>query len=95
MVCERYWEHKRFESKPFWQVHFGVVDADSGNILKFTSANRWTDKATATDIYNKVKETGSAIITKVVTKRKVAEYTEKTSNACAPKVQLNYLKQNK
>ena len=71
MVCERYWEHKRFESKPFWQVHFGVVDADSGNILKFTSANRWADKATATDIYNKVKDTGSAIITKVATKRKV------------------------
>ena len=71
MVCERYWENKRFESKPFWQVHFGVVDADSGNILKFTSANRWTDKGTATDIYNKVKDTGSAIITKVVTKRKV------------------------
>lgn len=71
MVCERYWEHKRFESKPFWQVHFGVVDADSGNILKFTSANRWIDKATATDIYNKVKDTGSAIITKVATKRKV------------------------
>ena len=71
MVCERYWENKRFESKPFWQVHFGVVDTESGNILKFTSANRWTDKATATDIYNKVKETGSAIITKVATKRKV------------------------
>ena len=71
MVCERYWEHKRFESKPFWQVHFGVVDADSGNILKFTSANRWTDKATASDIYSKVKETGSVIITKVATKRKV------------------------
>ena len=71
MVCERYWEHKRFESKPFWQVHFGVVDADSGNILKFTSANRWADKATATDIYNKVKYIGSAIITKVTTKRKV------------------------
>lgn len=71
MVCERYWEHKRFESKPFWQVHFGVVDTDSGNILKFTSANRWTDKATATDIYNKVKDTGSAIITKIATKRKV------------------------
>lgn len=71
MVCERYWEHKRFESKPFWQVHFGVVDADSGNILKFTSANRWADKATASDIYNKVKDTGSAIITKVVIKRKV------------------------
>ena len=71
MVCERYWEHKRFESKPFWQVHFGVVDADSGNILKFTSVNRWTGKATATDIYNKVKETGSVIITKVATKRKV------------------------
>ena len=71
MVCERYWEHKHFESKPFWQVHFGVVDADSGNILKFTSVNRWTDKATATYIYNKVKDIGSAIITKVTTKRKV------------------------
>ena len=71
MVCERYWENKRFESKPFWQVHFGVVDTDSGNILKFTSANRWADKGIATDIYNKVKETGSAIITKVATKRKV------------------------
>ena len=71
MVCERYWEHKRFESKPFWQVHFGVVDADSDNILKFTSANRWADKGTATDIYNKVKDTGSAIITKIATKRKV------------------------
>lgn len=50
MVCERYWEHKHFESKPFWQVHFGVVDTDNGNILKFTSVNRWTDKGTATDI---------------------------------------------
>ena len=71
MVCDRYWENKRFETKPFWQVHFGVVDAESGNILKFTSANRWTDKATATDIYNKVKETSTAVITKVATKRKV------------------------
>ena len=71
MVCERYWENKRFESKPFWQVHFGVVDADNGNILKFTSTSRWTDKATATDIYIKVKDAGSAVITKVSTKRKV------------------------
>ena len=71
MVCERYWENKRFETKPFWQVHFGVVDVESGNILKFTSANRWTDKATATDIYNKVKETGTAVITQVATKRKM------------------------
>ena len=71
MVCERYWENKRFELKPFWQVHFGVVDADNDNILKFTSANRWTDKETATDIYNKVKDAGTAIITKVTTKRKV------------------------
>ena len=75
MVCERYWENKRFESKPFWQVHFGVVDADNGNILKFTSANRWTDKAMATDIYNKVKDAGSATITKIATKRKGGEGT--------------------
>ena len=71
MVCERYWENKRFESKPFWQVHFGIVNAENGNIMKFSSVNRWTDKTTATDIYNKVKEAGTAIITKVATKRKV------------------------
>ena len=71
MVCERYWENKRFESTPFWQVHFGVVNAENGNVLKFSSANRWTDKETATAIYNKVKETGEAIITKVATKCKV------------------------
>ena len=71
MMCERYWENKRFESTPFWQVHFGVVDAEDGNVLKFSSANRWTDKETATAIYNKVKETGEAVITKVATKRKV------------------------
>ena len=29
---------------------------------------------------------------KGTTTLKVAEYTEKTSNACAPKVQLNYLR---
>ena len=71
MVCERYWENKRFKSKPFWQVHFGVVNAENGNIMKFTSVNRWTEKAIATDIYNKVKAAGTAIITKVTTKRKV------------------------
>ncbi len=71
MVCERYWENKRFEQKPFWQVHFGVVDAENGNVLKFSSVTRWTDKETAASIYNKVKETGSAVITKVITKRKV------------------------
>ena len=71
MVCERYWENKRFESKPFWQVHFGVVNDENGNIMKFTSVNRWANKATATDIYNKVKDAGSAVITKVATKRKV------------------------
>ena len=71
MVCERYWENKRFESKTFWQVHFGVVNDENGNIMKFTSVNRWTDKTTATDIYNKVKDAGTAIITKVATKRKV------------------------
>ena len=71
MVCERYWENKRFESKLFWQVHFGVVNDENGNIMKFTSVNRWTEKAIATDIYNKVKAAGTAIITKVTTKRKV------------------------
>lgn len=36
------------------EVHIGVVDADSGNIQKFTSANRWADKATETWFINGV-----------------------------------------
>ena len=41
-----------------------------------------------------IREVGSDVENiKGTAKLKVSEYTEKTSNACAPNVQMNYLKQ--
>jgi len=64
MVCSRYWENRRFEPRPYWQVLFGVK-GDKGEFLKFTSTERWEDKVTAENIYNRVNESRRATITKV------------------------------
>ena len=64
MVCSRYWENKRFKSVPFWQMYFGTKGTD-GEVLKFISIEKWQDKATATNIYNKAKGHRTATITKV------------------------------
>ena len=64
MVCSRYWENKRFQPVPFWQIYFGTKGTD-GEVLKFTSIEKWQDKTTATDLYNKVKELRTATVTKV------------------------------
>jgi len=64
MICSRYWENKRFEPKPYWQVLFGIKDSD-GELLRFTSTERWEDKTTAENIYNNVNNNRKAIVTKV------------------------------
>ena len=64
MVCSRYWENKRFQPVPFWQIYFGTKGTDR-EVLKFTSVEKWQDKTNTTDLYNKVKEHRTATITKV------------------------------
>lgn len=64
MICNRYWENKRFEPMLLWQVTFGVKDGN-GELLNFSSCEKWEDKATATHIYNKVNESRCVTITKV------------------------------
>ena len=72
MVCRRFWENKRFKSETFHQLHFGTEYSD-GTVVKFDSEEKYKDKSEADEIYNKVKETRSATITKVVRKEKVED----------------------
>ena len=72
MVCQRFWENKRFKPETFHQLHFGTECPD-GSVVKFDSEEKYKDKTEAEDIYNKVKETHTAILTKVVRKEKVED----------------------
>lgn len=72
MVCKRFWENKRFKPETFHQLHFGTEYKD-GTVVKFDSDEKYKDKTEAEEIYNKVKETRSATIIKVVRKEKVED----------------------
>lgn len=72
MVCKRFWENKRFTPETFHQLHFGTEHKD-GTVVKFDSDEKYKDKAAAEELYNKVKGTRSATLTKVVRKEKVED----------------------
>ena len=72
MLCERYWENRRFTPEAFWQVHFAVNGLEDGAV-KFSSVEKWKEKSVAEDIYNKVRESGTASIVKVERKEKTEE----------------------
>lgn len=72
MVCKRFWENKRFTPETFHQLHFGTECSD-GTVVKFDSEEKYKDKAVAEELYNKVKGTRSATLTKVVRKEKAED----------------------
>ena len=72
MVCKRFWENKRFTPETFHQLHFGTEHKD-GTVVKFDSDEKYKDKVVAEELYNKVKGTRSATLTKVVRKEKVED----------------------
>ena len=72
MVCARYWENRRFTVEPFWQLHF-AADAGEGETVKFSSSEKWKAKEPATGLYNKVKEAGTATVTRAERKEKVED----------------------
>ena len=63
MVCERYWENRRFTSEAFWQLHI-ATDGCDGEVVKFSSSEKWKEKEPAMELYNKVKAAGCATVTK-------------------------------
>ena len=63
MVCERYWENRRFTPEAFWQLHI-ATDGCDGEVVKFPSSE---------ELYNKVKSAGTATVTKAERKEKTEE----------------------
>ena len=72
MVCARYWENRRFTVEPFWQLHIAADDGN-GEVVKFSSSEKWKAKEPATELYNKVKEAGTATVTKAERKEKIED----------------------
>ena len=72
MVCERYWENRRFTPEAFWQLHI-AVDGNNDGTVKLSSSGKWKEKEPATALYNKVKEAGTATVTKAERKEKTEE----------------------
>ena len=72
MVCERYWENRRFTPEAFWQLHI-AVDGNNDGTVKLSSSEKWKEKEPATALYNKVKEIGAATVTKAKRKEKTED----------------------
>ena len=72
MVCERYWENRRFTPEAFWQLHI-ATDGCDGKVVKFSSSEKWKSKEPATELYNKVKAAGFATVTKAERKEKTED----------------------
>ena len=72
MVCARYWENRRFTPAAFWQLHIATDGCDEGTV-KFSSSEKWKEKESATELYNKVKSAGTATVTKAERKEKTEE----------------------
>lgn len=73
MICERYWENKRFVPEPVFQLHLSTDGADSGAIVKFSSTEKWKEKQPAEAAYGVAKECGEITITRVERKETVQE----------------------
>lgn len=73
MVCERYWENKRFTPETLWQANFSTAGAADGGVVKFSSCKKWKEKQPATEAYGTLKEQGRVRITKVERKESVQD----------------------
>ena len=70
MVCQRFWENKRFQPEPVHQLHFTTPSVSVDEVVKFASVEKWKDKEEAATLY-KVKEQMAATVTKVEKKEKI------------------------
>lgn len=73
MVCERYLENKRFTPEAFWQLHISTDGTTDGKVVKFSSVEKWKEKQTPSDLYNKVKEEKATTVTKTECKEKTED----------------------
>ncbi len=72
MVCKRYWENKRFLPEPFWQLHIGT-DGCNGEVVKFSSVEKWQQKAATEELYQKLQTCLSVTIACIERKQRTEE----------------------
>ena len=63
MVCERYRANRSFQPETVWQTHFATSDGQ-GDVIKFSSAEKWKEKQPAEAAYRSASEAGTATVTK-------------------------------
>ena len=73
MVCSRYWENKRFTPEDVFQAHFATPGIEADAVVKFSSAEKWKEKAAAEAAYQSLKAQGAATVTKVERKETVQD----------------------
>lgn len=73
MVCERYWDNKRFTPETVWQVHFATPGSEADVVVKFSSCGKWKEKEPAAAAYQSLKEQGAVRVTKVERKETVQD----------------------
>lgn len=72
MVCQRYWENRRFQSEDFWQLHIGTAGLE-GEKATFSSVEKWGQKTAAEELYQELQTCSSAIVTHIERKQKTEE----------------------
>lgn len=73
MICDRYWENKRFVPEPVFQLHLSTDGTADGEVVKFSSIEKWKEKEPAETAYGIAKECGKIIVTHVERKETVQE----------------------
>ena len=73
MICERYWENKRFVPEPVFQLHLSTDGAADGEIIKLSSTEKWKEKPLAEAVYQVVKGCETLAVTHVESKETVQE----------------------
>lgn len=73
MICDRYWENKRFVPEPVFQLHLSTDGTADGEVVKFSSIEKWKEKEPAETAYGIAKECGKIIVTQVEHKETVQE----------------------
>lgn len=73
MVCKRYWDNKRFTPEPVWQVHFATPGTDTDSVVKFSSVEKWKEKAPAEAANKALEAQGTVSVMKIERKEIVQE----------------------
>ena len=73
MVCDRYLENRRFTPEPVWQAHFATPGTDADTVVKFSSVEKWKEKAPAETAYKALVTQRAVTVTAVERKETVQE----------------------